>query len=471
MLFVLQEKIVSSTDISKCSIQKETALVLSISTNLLACAYSTYFWWCIIFTYALLCYYIVHTQKEFLSTLFAQGLVWGVCVYGFHLYPMMLLAYTHAGFAGYVFLVFLWCYMALLAGIWFAVTHALMQIKIVSSIPYVLYSISLYAYIYLIDTSSFFIFGCYEGYGGLHPLVLCMQYVACRAIVWSIGLEFATFLFIVFSTLLVAAFLYASPRRYIYFITIVLITSVYISNYVAPKKNKDVPDWIAKIGTISLPLQSNCIDKQWDVAQQLYKKIDTYIRDNHRVELIIFPESTFCFELNRFPEMIQFLTEYICKDKGIKLILGCHRKEGPRLYNTLYYLSEEPLYTYDKTHGLLGAERVPHIAQWSNQNKSLLMQGVTFTQASVDQSLLKWQDRVFQPYICSELFFTSKRSSASILCIANDAWYVGTFLPQLLALTALFKSVVAQRELIYVAHEYSFYANKDRYVDLKNKKI
>lgn len=448
---------------------KAILLLGSVVTYILAYQYVTLLWWLIGVAYVLLSCYYMHARISS-KHIFYHGMQWGICIYAFHLYPLFMLSYAYARALGLLFLVGLCIYMALTTAVWFVVTDKILKRYRALWYRFCILIISMYSYIYFIDNCSFFIFDICEGYGAVHPLVPCMQVALCRKIVWLLGAEWAT-LFFVTACNGIAVFGYRAFERASYLLSIVSLFGMLLVIRLYTLTPQEDPDWVTKIGVVALPLQVHCAGRQWDVAQEIYKKMCDVITLNPNVELIILPESSCCFELNKYPEIIHFLGSCLRNGNGdsVAVILGAHRVAEQRLYNTLYYIQENDLYTYDKTHGLVGAERLPSWLTGLCGDRSLLVNGTTFAQGIAGQSNLSWQHRIFKPYICSEFFFTSHESAENILCIANDAWYAGTFLPNILFLTALFKATSARKEIIYVAHEYAYYAGRTSCINLKKR--
>lgn len=374
---------------------------------------------------------------------------YGSLLYGFHLYPMALLVLHYGTWQGWLFILFLWFYLAAIAAIFlFGLQCLLGLIRYGWRIMLALVGVGLY--IFSFDQYILAPFGAIQGYGAFHPLVVFMEYRIFRVLLWALGNHLTTFLFLMAS----AFFLVNNKSK----LLIGSLACILLLGSTWSRKEQLIPSWVKSVKATQI---SKANKEPWDVAHQVYQRVAQVVKDNPEVELIIFPESTCPFELNRYDHIIWFLHEYL--GDRVEIILGGHRRDD-RLYNSFYGMGKNNRFIYDKIQLLLGAERIP----WNLMERTLITNGQVLSSGQIKQEMFVWKGMRFQPLICSELFFASYMPTEKrIICIAQDAWYKGSFLPKLLSLTAMFKAASWQKEMVYVAYEYAWYLGPKMFIDIK----
>ncbi len=384
---------------------------------------------------------------------FTYGFLWGTISNVSIFYGIVILLIEHAQGPGRITAYFfLTVFCAVYAGLWFS-TASMLTLWISSYTKSILPIVALWAFI----TTLYFLwmryaalslfFGCWQGNPlswPLLPLVAHAGWLQC----FSWCHEWLLLFFLCMSSACIAASL-AYDKKYGAGVFLLL---PFFSGWFADKTVDETPSMAKKMGWIipSPATRHNRCERTQEIILQyllLVQKNVTYI---------ITPESAFPFD-NNYNSLITVLNEYM--DDQSVFIMSVHRTEDKKLYNTLLISKcGRIIQHYDKSNLMPFAEYLPPLFSSSTYCKNLfLADTVPFCHGTNERTTIEC-DAIFSciPYICSELFFCDEfpraPSNVYVLCIANDRWFSCNYMQQLMFLTAQYKAILWQRNIIYVSH-------------------
>lgn len=181
-------------------------------------------------------------------------------------------------------------------------------------------------------------------------------------------------------------------------------------------------------------------------------------------EIVLFPEAAVSCPFLPAEEQILALLGAQTVGKPITIIMGGFRWDGDKYRNTVYWIHDGKLVDlFDKRHAMAVTERSPQeyfLGSWSVIQESYLKKA-----AGVSPSVHKrpiWQiapDLTIIPYICSELYFTNSPDheaydGAVIVALCNDDWLKRDCMRYQMLLGARFRAVQWQVPIFYVAYHY-----------------
>ncbi len=175
----------------------------------------------------------------------------------------------------------------------------------------------------------------------------------------------------------------------------------------------------AKICWLQAPTNKSSI---FDCAQEISELLQKAQLQFPDGALFAMPEGAFPFPLNEVP----FVARWWLQSKKYTLLIGAHRQEGSRLFNSVYQLNGGRIVAwYDKRCLVPCAEYCPLLIQcvpWCQKKCGNFMAGVRTT-------MFRIGDELFEPCICAELFFNANpKGSKALLFFMNDQWFnVGYF--------------------------------------------
>ena len=135
---------------------------------------------------------------------------------------------------------------------------------------------------------------------------------------------------------------------------------------------------------------------------------------------LIMPESTFCFDLQAYKNFISIWSDDL---QGATLLLGSHRKSDTGFLNSIFVLRDRcVVQVYDKQHLMPFVERVPVFFDMFGCGNLFLKDHENVCAKSCED-LVVLQGQVCQIFVCSELFFQTKKVKGfPIIFLWNDAW-------------------------------------------------
>ena len=202
------------------------------------------------------------------------------------------------------------------------------------------------------------------------------------------------------------------------------------------------------------------------LADQVQDIVKDGLLRNPDTELFIFPESSFDRVNLASAKEIATQWDSLHVGKPVHLLIGAYGWEGVKYHNTVYWVYDGQIKgAFNKRHSMVLAEGISHL--WDCfLVRSLYFSNVPPVSPSTNerpQFLI--DDHAVVPYICSELFFNDKPDdtypNATIIAVCNDVWAQLSFVRRLMYLTARFKAIEWQRDIIYAAYFYGVYCDKN----------
>lgn len=397
--------------------------------------------WCIIPAFIII-FFLGFTQK--LS--FTTGFVWGIIAYGLHMFPAFYCLYTTTGQTGlFVGWFFLTIYMALFSAAWFYAGTQLARF----CYRVVVWVLVTWLYILIMDGYFLCIFDYWEGYCCLHPLVPVMVYPQLLYFLPILGMQGSTLLFLLVTALCALFFI---TRLFVCLIIVLL--GLLMGGYILRVPTHVKPAWLCKIACARVPCMPLKKINSLERAQDIYLAVQEIMTRAPQIELVLMPESTLPCALNICSQTCACLVQ---TSNQVDLILGSHRAEPDGIYNCCYWLRGGQVHNYyNKQHGVLFAERMPRLFDYSPLRSLIVWQPDLFVQSTQERPVFTLFEHEFIPLVCSDLFFARANPAQSptqiLLCLINDAWFLGCSVPDLLFFSACLKARAWGQPLLYVSY-------------------
>lgn len=325
----------------------------------------------------------------------------------------------------------------------------------------------------------FIIFQTNSGYVFTHPLLPLVSYPNLLNVIHIIAIWPATICLIIFQFYL-SLFLYYKNLKYIFFALIFLLpffininnhinnNHILINNNHILSLSKDNPnnktgefqkgvntDALTRAVLFSPLLPSQVTFSPYDKAQEIKQEILNLLSKKPASKVILFPESTYPFALNKFPEVINW---WFCdlQNKNIHILIGSHRKDSGKTYNTVYHLHAGKIVNYyDKTDLMFFTEFLPHFWGKIPPIKQLFLSGTPpFCPGERKNTRFTIENQQVTPFICSDLFLLKKSEPACpILLFLNISWFSVSYIKNLMHLFVRFKSLELNTQIIPVSRE------------------
>jgi len=387
---------------------------------------------------------------------FLYGLWWGLVTYLLLLTPLIKVFHS---FFSLPMTYFLWCaagmLLALYAGVWFLLMTWVCKVDC-----YPVF-ILLFSYIFfmVMNEASLWFFGVVEGCLFFSPVVPLVAYKSMLFLLSIIGHRLA--LLCLLGVTVGIVYVYG---RYTFrvFLMVCLMCGGVIGLFSVFQERvvQEIvdPPFISSVAWSSVPFDPIGTIPAWRTTHDVYNVLRCASCDKE-VRLVIFPESTCAWCLNDTSQMTYCVQQALTDSPGLTCIVGSHRREGDDVYASLYvFTGNECRSSYDKQHRVFFVERLPWLLEkvgWAGN----LCQSCPFKQARSKRVLISCAGMSFVPLMCSDLFFActapdlvNVMPDTCVLCCINDAWFEGTFFPDLLYKTAVMQAVSWRRILVYVSH-------------------
>ena len=429
-------------------------IILSATLTFFAFLLPDFLWWFVFICFVTLFY--VHAKKEaFIS--FSTGFFWGTIFFCFQTQGLLRVIIDHTKGRGGLFAWLLFViYCSLWSGfIFWAISMCgrFLKNRFLKTLCMGLFIIFFF---YWVEHGILLIFGRYEGYPLCHlllPLTVYPQILFFVPIIGSLVLIFC----IVLCNMFVALFVISGKQnmRFIYLIGIFACLSPFVVGVCFRLLNK-IPDYIKHIMVV---VPKSTSHNQLDCAQNIAEQITDCADKNRDINFIIMPESSYQFPLNEYLETVGLLGESLLSDETT-LVLGAHRRENGKLYNSLYCIDWcRIINVYDKKHLIPFVEYLPNHFNIPFFKGLFLNKKKQFNVSNNRRQVLHLGHEVeMVPYICSELFWGCERPEEwveTILCIANDSWFSSRSMRRLLSLLSYYRAIEWQKNILYVSHYYA----------------
>jgi apolipoprotein N-acyltransferase len=352
-----------------------------------------------------------------------SGLLWGLIFFAGHLVWFAEIIYTK-GNGDFKILVYILavCYFSLYAGFWFWLKQYLIyRLNRIITLKWKMFAlfctwvISTLTFMYLTCYCSLAIFGCFEGYPFINPLLPIVSWTWYIKPICYIGVVGYWGIIVTMNFLLASLLEKFDTRRLILYVF--LITFPVFFRYESIKKYKHIGN-IFYINPFWLDYDIERVRLFYTIS----RCFDYVALHNSNITCVVLPESSFHYNLLDWNSKLSAWSSLF--DDGTSIIIGSHRYEGDIKYNCLYHIVNGNIIGfYDKHHLVPFVERIPFFFGALPIFCNLFTKSINFF-SYPSNKLSSFHMGGFQPYICSELFFESKKPIGihPIIFVCNDRW-------------------------------------------------
>lgn len=374
-----------------------------------------------------------------------HGFLWGICALSIHtsgiVYATIRMQQTPAWLCIMLFLCIIF-FFAIHTAFWF---FSLKKAKLLFSpllLPIVIPLVHTCFFWYISYSCFWPLYGC-EGYpfaNPLLPLLLCDSMKICIRYT-----GFLSSLFIFFFLITFPLFIKRKSATLIY----ILIVLCFLFLPLDTNKNFH-SHWASEILPISMQFSYH------KSSLFPFECIKTKALLSPQKTIIISPESAFyCYPL------FNKISLNVLNDPGVDYILGSFFQDSQEMYNTLYHISNGIIQNmHHKQHTVMFTESLPvwfciilHALGLCNDNFSI-------KKAPKHHDIWHIGGAIFEPYICSELFFHYKplhplESNSTIVLCCNDSWFTGwaDYVSTLMVTDAQFKALLWHKDILYIGYQ------------------
>jgi len=416
---------------------------------------------------------------------FKEGFLWGVIFFSIHFFGYIFLFKNEAnGYLSVLIPIGLALYCALYAGLWFffascTVSFFEMFFAHKNTIIIVLaWSLWTYLYFAWVRYGIFWIFGEFVGYPFCSPLLPLVCDSRSLYFLGLFGKSFSLVLVILISMVL-AHFLVKKKYITISIFLILFLASNFLSKTIsipcAIQQKKDTFNYSSYIGHLN-PIRSQKYSYPLDAAQEIFYNMVDLFEKKPDTKIIVMPESSFLFPLNKHIDLIDIWYSNILEEK-ISLLIGAPYKEKGDLFNALYWIQGGKIrQVYKKTKLMVFAEYIPRFWQKNSYLRHLFFASESFfTHGKKGRIIFDLcQNIKLKPLICSD-FFLGKRKEAKLLAnkgfsaavvLVNDHIFPMGYLKNLMFLYAKLESINRRKDILYVGYYFAAWISKDGSVSL-----
>ncbi len=422
-----------------------------------------------VFIFLIPLYYLVAQQDVELGL--KEGFLWGVVFYCFYFQGIVVLIMQH-GVGSYRLLagIILIIYGALGSGFWFFLSSGLVSIfskysRYISITKLACWVVGSWFYFWLVDTAFFSVFGFYEG----DQLRFLLLPLAIRPHWLFVGRHFTRFgglLILLLFSASCACFLTRYKKK-VFLLFALLCFLPFAAGWLFKTAENKKSEFLSTIACIIPSIEQK---DPWLVHEHICDLL-RICAQNKSIQCIFFPESSFQFPLHDWSRYIG--SWYDCLGKNdMYIVLGSHRQNRQKLFNTLYVLHNRRIINhYDKIHTMFFTERMPIYWSYFKEIKNLFLKNKSpFCQGKKKRAplFLPFYTSLY-PYMCSDLFFEPITTTSvttdkgTLLCLVNDSWFSVSYIPQLMFLHAMCKSLYEKRDIFYVSYTKNEYISYHGY--------
>ncbi|MBI2345087.1 hypothetical protein HYV10_03380 [Candidatus Dependentiae bacterium] len=345
--------------------------------------------------------YKIGNEKKLL-----KGFIWGLIVFGVHwswiimLFKKELLYST--GIVLWI-LITIWCSLFSALWIYFFKNHR---------------TISTILFFVFIKQGILLPLGKLEGLPLLNPLVLLAQYPICLKPLYYIS-DIGMF------TIIFGLQNWIANKNNIlqsFYILLLCLLTLIAQQYLVEKK------YIINGATIITPWwyqqKKGAMFEGYRLAHDIGKQ------STATTQIIITPESTFCFDVNEF---LHFISVWCDSSQNIPILLSAYTVSGGNPHNSLLLLHNNTLVRkYLKKHKMPFMERTVWFEYFL---KSPILSFDFLSDASVAQfqnDLIGISGKIYQLFVCSEFFWEVKKIwGYPILFLWNDIWLSSDYIKKI----------------------------------------
>jgi len=381
---------------------------------------------------------------------FKDGVAWGSIFYIVFFFDIsLLIVYKGIGIVRFFAALFLIIYGMSITGCWFFLAHTLCSFSKKNStlIAIICWSITTVLYTLFIEHLFFCIFGRWEGMilqSFVLPLTIRSQWLYYCSF---IGTDL--FFCCIMALNILGAYALSSARYLLLGFSLFVLVALFCAAGLL-KEEEIAQSWIRQIGCIVVDTDKHTVT---NAAEQIMNALHNFQKLFPQCCILLMPESSFSFPLN---QLKKYLSLWDCSSK--LLLIGSHRYEENRLYNTLYCIKEGAIIDfYDKNHRMVFTEQIPPLwADFPGADTLFLSNAVPFCAGSSKNIINLPALGAVRPLICSELFFNAKqlKSEQIYLCLVNDSWFFSSYLSNLMVLQAKTVAITKKSIVIYCSYRH-----------------
>ena len=354
---------------------------------------------------------------------FKQGFMWGLMFYSGHLYWLCYTLHTKGEHSlrtiAYVLLVL---YLSLYSGLWLwgkqLIIHRYVRHIKNQKENYVALCLtwlfSTVSFMLIIQSLSFAIVDCFEGYYLANPLIPLISWPWFMQPIFYFGELFYLVLLVCINLAFARLFTKVDGR------TLIFLGAVFwFPFFFQPQQSS-----IIVSGNEIVYLQPSWNTENLTPAQKFYtisRKLDEVAAHSSAVKYIVMPESSFSHNLLEWEDKLDAWTSLFSTTTTI--FIGAHRQKygDEKMYNSLFAVQDGKIIGwYDKQHLVFFTERQPKLFK----NWPILSNLFISNEFSYPEQQNNWCGE-FQPAICSEIFCEIRKfkGDSPILFVCNDSWF------------------------------------------------
>ena len=417
-----------------------------------------YFWSLIFFAYSPLISALLHNKVTFSSVT-----LWYTLFMSLHVLALIVSLAQEEQSLGLLFCLFLTAlFIGLQAGVWFRFLSYILSRFYSLFIKVSLLFPGFILFFLYIDRALFWFFGAFQGYSFIHPLLPLVSCAFCIKNIAVLGELYA--LFVLISCNIFGAYMYQKSKNLFLIVSFILYsigTFCFCFVYSAKKPLEPVnPIWFTRIAFAQLAIPTK-VKTAYATMQEITTLVTEIVQKRPEIEIILFPESTFCYSIYHAPYSLALLTQAL--PAGKRIVLGAHKQEAEKLFSCCMVIAAHGIAScYDKKKLLFFAEEIPYyFTYFSCLKKLFLGNNLSFSSADKKQEEIIYLNSGIRatPLICSELFLghKPKYDSDCILALINDQRFSYGPFCDLLYQTAQLKAILWRKPIIYSGYKKSLY--------------
>jgi len=353
---------------------------------------------------------------------FKEGFMWGVLFYSGHIFWLAHIMHVKGEYNLCIFAyVLLVIYMSCFSGLWLwgkqQIVHRYVRKISDQKENYaalcLTWLFSTVTFILIINSLSFAIFDCFEGYYLSNPLLPLVSWTWFIRPIFYFGELFYWILLILINVSLASLLIKFDIKTLIFLIIFFCFPFLFQPRLSSIMINQDEIVYLQPVWN----------DDNLTSAQKFYaisRKLDEVAKHCPTVKYIVMPESSFSYNLLDWQGKLEAWSSLFLSTTII--FIGAHRQEkgDDKIYNSLFAIQGgEIIGWYDKQHLVFFTERQPKLFK----NWPIFSELFISDEFNYPRHQNNWCNE-FQPAICSEIFcgMRSFRQDKPILFVCNDAW-------------------------------------------------
>lgn len=309
------------------------------------------------------------------------------------------------------------------------------------------WTISLWlTFLFLLHAGLWFT-GSWEGYPLINPLLpLATHPEVLTSVVPVLGTDLTLLLLFSLSTPIAYAILTKKKN-------VLWLAGILALPWIASWALYQSVNQIMRTETLTLIKELRVVPNTWALFDKNIQELPD------QTHYLLFPESA-CEE----PLALGHLCDFAAQHPQYHIIAGGFRDDHGVHRNTAFWLHETIQDFFDKRHAMSLAERIPLVCNFDMFRHTYFHKIAEVVPSQTPRPRWNLSDDVtVVPYICSELFFFSQPDDPyfdPIVALCYDSWPTALYARNLLLLTARYKAIAWQRDIIYVGYEFQALCTK-----------